>query len=1054
MRLLFRNSSFSREWRISKFWLVASALAALVVVCFASSVCAVDPDRTISQYLREHWGSDRGLSGGAVTAIAQTPDGYLWVGTEKGLFRFDGLTFRAFPLAVPTTFAIGPVQRLVSDSQGNLWILLKNTTILRYHDQKFELGREEAEAGITSIFKRRDGTVLLSSLALGALTYQTGKFDVLTSPTEAAHPKSAIAAPANDQQSSRLSWATGVAPHRYAEPNSAVISMAETSDGRVWLGTEDKGLFYLTQGRVFPAGKEGPKTEIHSLLAFENGDLWIGTDNGVMRWNGTAVTSERVPLLLRQAHVLCMLRDRDSNIWLGTANRLLRVSPDGASVEQDASQTTRQVTALFEDREGDIWVGSSLGLDRLRDSAFVTYSVAGLQSESSGPVYVDQDERTWFAPFEGGLHWLKGETAGSVANDGLARDVVYSIAGNKDELWIGRQEGGLTQLRYVDGAFKAKTYTESDGLAQNSVYAVYPSRDGTVWAGTLSGGVSELRNGHFKTYTFSNGISSNTVASIAETPDGTMWFATPNGVSSLRDGHWRVFGTSEGLPSADVNCLATDSSGVLWIGTAAGPAWFDAGRIRSPSEVPADLHEQILGIADDHKGRLWIATSGHVLRVNREKLLGGSLSSADVHEYGVSDGLHGTEGVKRQQSVFADPLGRIWFSMNRGISVVDPIRASTDSVPVFTQIQAVSGDGVAMNLNGPVRLPSGRQRITFSYAGLSLSVPERVHYRYRLYGFDRGWSDPVTSREAVYMNLSPGSYRFRVIASNSEGIWNDPGATLDFSVTPAWFQTTWFRVLCVVAVLSLAWFFYRLRVRQIAKAISTRFDERLAERTRMARDLHDTFLQTVQGSKLVADDALDDSSDPVRMRHAMEQLSNWLGQATQEGRAALNSLRTSTTERNDLAEAFKRATENGFVPASMAVTFSVLGTSREMHPIVRDEIYRMGYEAIRNACTHSKASRLEVELRYAQDLALRVSDNGVGIDPDVADRGKHGHFGLQGMRERAARIGGKLTLVSSASSGTEITVVVPGRIVFRKATETRFERIRAIVKGIGRTDPD
>jgi ligand-binding sensor domain-containing protein len=166
MRLLFRNSSFSREWRVSKFWLVASALAALVLVCFASSVRAVDPDRTISQYLREHWGSDRGLAGGAVTAIAQTPDGYLWVGTEKGLFRFDGLTFRAFPLAVPTTFAIGCVQRLVADSQGNLWILLKNTTILRYHDQKFELGREEAEAGITSIFKRRDGTVLLSSLAL------------------------------------------------------------------------------------------------------------------------------------------------------------------------------------------------------------------------------------------------------------------------------------------------------------------------------------------------------------------------------------------------------------------------------------------------------------------------------------------------------------------------------------------------------------------------------------------------------------------------------------------------------------------------------------------------------------------------------------------------------------------------------------------------------------------------------------------------------------------------------------------------------------------------
>ena len=225
-----------------------------------------------------------------------------------------------------------------------------------------------------------------------------------------------------------------------------------------------------------------------------------------------------------------------------------------------------------------------------------------------------------------------------------------------------------------------------------------------------------------------------------------------------------------------------------------------------------------------------------------------------------------------------------------------------------------------------------------------------------------------------------------------------------------------------------------------------RFDERLAERTRLARDLHDTFLQTVQGSKLVVDDVLDDSSDPARMRHAMEQLSNWLGQATQEGRAALNSLRTSTTEQNDLAEALKRATESGFVPSSMTVTFSVVGDPREMHPIVRDEIYRVGYEAIRNAYTHSRATRVEVELRYGHDLVVRVSDNGVGIEPAVAEKGRDGHFGLQGMRERVARIEGKLTIVSSATSGTEITVIVPGGIVFRKPSMAATEMMKRLLK--------
>jgi signal transduction histidine kinase len=247
-----------------------------------------------------------------------------------------------------------------------------------------------------------------------------------------------------------------------------------------------------------------------------------------------------------------------------------------------------------------------------------------------------------------------------------------------------------------------------------------------------------------------------------------------------------------------------------------------------------------------------------------------------------------------------------------------------------------------------------------------------------------------------------------------------------------------------VSTFSIATFFAWAIARKI---IELRLEERVSERTRITRELHDTFLQTVQGSKLVADDALEQSTDLIRMRRAMEQLSAWLGRAAQEGRAALNSLRTTTTQTNDLAEGLRRVTEDGLIPSSMSVTFSVVGDAREMHPIVRDEIYRIGYEAIRNACTHSGASRLEVELRYANDLALRVSDNGTGIDLAVADRGKDGHFGLQGMRERAARIGGKLTLGSSSGSGTEIRLIVPGGIIFRRRMPIRrswFTRIRTL----------
>ncbi|HXQ71241.1 MAG TPA: ATP-binding protein, partial [Pyrinomonadaceae bacterium] len=244
-------------------------------------------------------------------------------------------------------------------------------------------------------------------------------------------------------------------------------------------------------------------------------------------------------------------------------------------------------------------------------------------------------------------------------------------------------------------------------------------------------------------------------------------------------------------------------------------------------------------------------------------------------------------------------------------------------------------------------------------------------------------------------------------------------------------QTAWFRLLCLAVFIILAWLAYQLRVRQLSNAMSARFDERLAERTQLARELHDTFLQTIQGSKMVADDALDGPADPTRLRRAIEQISVWLAQATEEGRAALNSLRTTTTQKNDLTEAFRRATQNGLLPTTMAIDFTAIGEAKEMHPIVSDEVYRIGYEAIRNAFMHSHGKRLEVKLKYAQDLSVSVKDDGAGIDPMILANGKQGHFGLQGMRERAERIGGKLTLISLPKHGTEITLVVPGDIVFR-----------------------
>lgn len=394
---------------------------------------------------------------------------------------------------------------------------------------------------------------------------------------------------------------------------------------------------------------------------------------------------------------------------------------------------------------------------------------------------------------------------GHVSNDGLDRDVVYSIAGDKGELWLGRQRGGLTRLRTEQGSFVAQTYTRADGLAQDSVFSVCQARDGSVWAGTLSGGVSKLSGGRFTTYTSAVGLLSNTVASILEGSDGTMWFATPGGLNALSKGRWQAYTSKDGLPDDNVYSLLEDSTGVLWIGTAAGLAFRSPKGIQVPGGAPAWLREQILGLEEDRYGSLWMATSNHVLRVNREKLLRGTLSEGDLREYGVADGLRGVEGVRRHRSVIADPAGRIWFSLNRGISVVDPARLTRNTAPAIVHVQTISADGSAVRLKGGLHIPGGHQRITFGYAGLSLSVPERVRFRYRLDGFDSGWSEPTAAREAAYTNVSPRPYRFRVIASNLDGAWNSNEATIAFEVDPLYWQTWWFRAGMVVACAQPFW---------------------------------------------------------------------------------------------------------------------------------------------------------------------------------------------------------------------------------------------------------
>jgi signal transduction histidine kinase/ligand-binding sensor domain-containing protein len=977
----------------------------------------MDPDRAMSQYVHDKWGAEQGFPAGPVYGITQGADGYLWIATEAGLVRFDGWNFRVIK-DDSRAFTIGSVLGLTSDDDGCLWLRLQDLSVLRYCRGVFGRPSSDTEmyARIEAMGRGNRGEFLMWKAADGVFEFRRGGFQ-------------------------RLGDAVGLPP-------SPVLSVARASNGDTYMGTSEAGLFRRVGGRNVPIRHGLPDLKVNCLLFAGDRDLWVGTDGGVVRWNGTDLTDAGIPAALSRFQALAMVRDRDGNLWVGTDSRgLLRLNSRGfASMREGDNISAEAITALFEDREGNLWIGHAGGIERLRDSAFVTYSTPeGLPTDGSNPVFVDTEDRMWFPPAGKGLWWVKGGHHGRVANDGLDRDVVYALAGGKGELWIGRQRGGLTQLRSDGDIFESKTWTSAEGLAEDSVYSVYLTRDGTVWAGTLSAGVSMLKDGRFTNYTVAHGLASNTVASVLEGSDGTMWFATPSGLSALSGGRWRTYRTVDGLPSENVNSLFEDSKGILWAGTASGIAFLGSGGFQVPAGVPTALREQILGLAEDRNGSLWMATSAHVVRVSREKLLSGTLVEGDVREYGLADGLRGVQGVKRHQSVVTDKAGRIWFSLNRGISVVDPARLTRDSAPAIVQIETISADGKPMQTAGAVHIPGGPRRITFGYVGLSLSVPGQVRYRYLLEQFDRFWSDPVATREAVYTNLGPGRYRLRVIASTPDGAWNSKEAAIAFVVDPLFWQTWWFRLggitVCMAGILAL----YRFRLRQATKQISVRFQERLAERTRIAQELHDTLLQGFLSASMQVHVATDSLPENSPERPTLTRALELMRQVIEEGRNAVRGLRSTQGASLDLEHAFSRIQQelSAGQQAGREVAFRVIveGEQRPLHPILRDELYRIGREALINAFRHAHAKTIEMELKYSpKRLRIRVRDDGCGIDPEVLRTGRDGHWGLSGMRERADRIGAGLVVMSSANSGTEIELSVPGSVAFQGESNGKQKR--------------
>ncbi len=1002
---------------------------ALASTCILQQGHTLDPAKSISQYVHSKWGKESGFIGGIIYAIGQSDDGYLWLGTDRGLVRFDGERFTLIQQPIPGQPAIGPVRSLVMGSDGNLWILAQGPQLLLYREGQFKNAFGSLDfpmATITAMGSDNHGGVLFSELGSKSMRYAHGEFETLVGATEAS--------------------------------GTIIISIAETLDGRIWMGTRDGGLFVVMNGkRVSNTAPNLVKYKINALAPSDNGGLWIGTDQGLRFLSAGADLNIGTPRWNNDNQILAITKDLSGNIWAASSRGLIRVTPGGEfSLLPSEGRQTAEVTAVFEDSDGSIWFGGPEGLERLQDGLFTTYgSESGIPESNGGALFVDSGSRTWFAPVSGGLYCLDHGRLDRIRLEGLDHDVAYSINGRGNDIWVGRQRGGLTRITRNGNNLSAQTYTRADGLAQDTVFTTYVGRDGAVWAGTVSGGLSRLKSGVFTTYSTSNGLSSNFVNSIVEGYDGTIWVCTSGGLNAFRDGRWSHWSAVDGLPSSDLRNCFEDSKHVLWIVTASGLAYISGGKVAVPNHLPDQLRDQIFGIAEDAPGFLWFSTTDSVVRVNRDRLITGSLRDSDVQVFGELHGLMGAEGVRRDRSILTDAEGRIWVSVQDGIACADPQIMLRQERPIRVRIESITAAGTAFSPGDSSRIPAGTRTVTFHFSGASPESPDRIWYRVWLEGADRDWSDPVQMRQVRYSNLGPGTYRFRVMASREGTLWNGAESDAPFTIDEAYWQTWWFRAISVFAVgLTILLLLY-LRTIRLSRQLNARFQERLAERTRIAQELHDTLLQSFQGLMLrfqTVDRML--PARPVEAKAVLDDALNRADDALAESREAIQNIRSLPQQHAQLTRALASLLEQIKSEFSHeergqpSCSIIVEGSAQTLRNNVTPEVCRIAREALRNAFQHAQATHLEIEISF-RDLELRLSfrDNGVGIESSILkDGARSGHWGLIGMRERATRLGAELSFWSKPGAGTEIALAIPGHLAYASSRPNLLQRIHNRMK--------
>ena len=952
----------------------------------------------LNEYKRAEWRLDQGLSSGRIQALAQTRDGYLWIGTAEGLLRFDGVRF--VPILTDQQQPLRHILGLIVDKEGILWVRAADTRIRQV--------QRDSISPPVSIGNRLLGIVTMAaahSTGIYATDLHKSVFRLIQNRVEAL--------PIHSQ--------------------SLLISIAEANDRRLWIGT-DRGLLSWTAGSTRTEAGPDVNKKINCLLPDEDGHVWVGTDDGLAYWDGHHLIRRSFENPeMQHLQVLTMIEDRDRNLWVGTSAGLLRYNSFGAEWIRTGPHADRTpVTALMQDREGDIWFGAGSGLQRLENTPIVPVRLSDSTfGQRFGPLYVDQHERVWFADVQHGLYWMEHGIVHTVLNDGLSKDEVYSIDGDGDDIWIGRRSGGLTRLRISHGALESKTWTMLNGLSQNSAYVVRVASRGTIWVGTLTGGLNLFANGKFTHVDESDGLPANDISAIELGSQGQVWIGTSSGVCKMKNRRCLPLLPGRQPDTKDVLSLFEDASHGLWIGTSQGLLLADE-RGQHPISLGTGAQPRILGLGLDRAGRLWMVSDRAVMSAMPAALL--ASKNPSIRAYGNDDGLESNEGVRRSRSVVTDSKGQVWITTAHELAMIGakPISFPT----VIPHVEEISADGAFLDRNNAEVSP-GTKRLSFSFTGLDLHAPSRVRFRYRLDGFDKTWSDAIHDREATYTNLPPGKYTFRLIASNESNSWISAESTVRVVIEPGIWQRWSVRSIMAAVFLLLAGFAYHSRTRFLLAQANILADERLGERTRIARDIHDTLLQGFISSLMhlhVAEKQIA-SNSPLKQRFTF--VLEDMEQVIEEARLAVVGLRTPDSGsgiESILRDFFQEIADLG----EARIAFRSTGRPRRLKTEACDEICPIAKEAILNAVRHASAHNVQVTISWGwMRLRVSVSDDGCGIDSFTLEHGRAKHWGLVGMRERAKHLKGWLTIASRPNVGTTVNLSVPAAIAYRSVREPK-----------------